>query len=807
MKPFKRATIHFFLAGFLTAPAVTAKEQPWLTSLISQLDDASPALTVLNRLPATAGERAKTQALAGRFRQQTFLKPNWVINKPEKREPDYHDQRAVDALQGKIWTMYGTEELGDRLPWYDPKKRVRTLARFPHFDYLAPAYFHTQDERYAQLMVRHMEDFLQEAPIEKAADVSVHDDYRSNPWNWVLLLWRIARWIDTLDFLQNSSSLSDATYLRILDHLWKEADWLVPRMNLGLHNGTIANARSILYAGLTFRDAKQSRFWEQEGLGTYKAFLSSYFYPGEVSIELTLGYSAAVLSQGLGVYEGLPAEQRRPIRPLLEDLVDGHFGLMKPDRSLPRYGDHGAYDIRPQLLEKAAVLFNRPDYQAVVDNTTHTISPLFLSWPRESNTEMLSGYYAMRDGWSKTAQYLSIDAGPFGTNHQHGDKLSITLSADGAEFIVDPGTSVYNSTKPGPRYDLRFGYLHNVMTIDGVDPNAGWDQHYQFDTRANRWITNPRYDFLSSVYDFRANNLDALAQRSVLYLRGEYWILFDDLMGNGKHEVESNFQFAIDTELELKQGEVYARAANGAQLNFSTWPPDLDRDVVVADTVFRRTTFPLRSPNIDHKKGGRGWVGTFGNHSPIDEHQSHPAPALLFSGSREFPMTFVHVLRPSQEKRLSPVSLELLKKSSKSHSFKITHLGIVGRVDYLQWKTGRPIPKGDMNYTPTGGTWIRTDNDHIEEIIVLNRQEVTWEQGVWRVEIAFSADVEGHFKREGGNWTFYLDEFHDSPVHITRFDLTADGELTRIRQVVDSDGSAVPLSAFEFKPGLRYVLR
>ena len=83
----------------------------------------------------------------------------------------------------------------------------------------------------------------------------------------------------------------------------------------------------------------------------------------------------------------------------------------------------------------------------------------------------------MRDGWEWDAQYLSMDAGPYGTNHQHADKLSITVSADGADFIVDPGTSIYKSTDPGIKYDLRFGFLHIVITIDGVDPNTGWDRH------------------------------------------------------------------------------------------------------------------------------------------------------------------------------------------------------------------------------------------------------------------------------------------------------------------------------------------
>ena len=244
----------------------------------------------------------------------------------------------------------------------------------------------------------------------------------------------------------------------------------------------------------------------------------------------------------------------------------------------------------------------------------------------------LSGYYAMRDGWSRAAQYLSMDAGPFGTNHQHGDKLSITLSADGAAFIVDPGTSIYRTTEARILYDLRPGFLHNSITVNGADPSTGYDQHYQFDRLENRWITNPVYDFLDGVYDYRPAMIDVMARRNILYLRGDYWLMLDEIYGRGTARIERTLQCAPGIDLTLLGGSALARARNGAILQIASAPDTLSTAIVRGDTLFPGSTFPLRyGKNTAWKLGGRGWVGSFGNHAP-DMSAVDAAPALLAGG-------------------------------------------------------------------------------------------------------------------------------------------------------------------------------
>ncbi|MCK5571425.1 MAG: heparinase II/III family protein, partial [Bacteroidetes bacterium] len=530
---------------------------------------------------------------------------------PEERNPSGSFADADDAVNHFITSQYGKEQFADTLPWFSKGKKVQTIARFPHFDYMAPAYFHTGNEKYARAMVRDMEDFLDHTPISSAAGVTIQTDPLIKPWNWVLQHWRILRWIDVLSFLKDSPSMPDTTYLKVVHHLWEEVEWLVPRMQLGLHNGTLGNIRAVMYAGMNFPESREGRQWLSTSMSLFRFFLDTYFYPGEVSVELTLGYSSAVLGHCLSIYEAIPNPAvKNSLAEPIQNLIDGHLGLMKPDRSLPRYGDHGDYDIRHTYLRKAAHLFVREDWLAIVEEEgLGEHGPQYRSYPVESRPYYLSGYYAMRDGWSRDAQYLSMDAGPYGTNHQHADKLSFTVTADGADFIVDPGTSIYTSTKTEPLYDLRFGFLHNVMTVNGIDPSKGYDQHYQFDVMDNRWVTNEVYDFLEGVYDFRSDGMEAMARRSVFYRRGEYWVLLDALYGIGTAHVESNLQFMIGNRLAIDRGVVTAEASNGATLCLASVPDGLEPSVVIGDTLFPGTRYPFRyPPNLGWTVGERGWV-------------------------------------------------------------------------------------------------------------------------------------------------------------------------------------------------------
>ncbi len=389
----------------------------------------------------------------------------------------------------------------------------------------------------------------------------------------------------------------------------------------------------------------------------------------------------------------------------------------------------------------------------------------------------------MRDRWDADAQYLSMDAGPFGTNHQHGDKLSITVSADGAPFIVDPGTSLYTSAEPGPRHDLRLGFLHNVITVNRIDPNTGWDRHYAFDVLENRWVTNRVYDFLEGTYEFRNNLLDAMWRRSVFFVKGDYWIVLDVLYGDGEHDVESNLQFWVGNEVNLAEaGRATATAPNGASLDMvQVFGDALKPEVLIGDDHFPGTTFLRQYPGfVDWLPGGRGWVGTFGNNTPLPPVRNYPAPALLKSGKVKLPFKTVTVLTPSIDKVPRQAEVKIIEESSRRIVLAIS--ANTGQWDTLTWELA-DWPDHDTKIADDSGWWVRQEGEQISRIIFLNRNEVSATVGNETLSIEFAGSFEGRIDRTATGWLITQDAYNPVPPELTKFVVSKNGRSTSYRLV------------------------
>lgn len=744
-------------------------ESDWLSLFLTQLDSESEVARNIAKLGPDPARETVIASAANHFRSRAPLTSLWVIPldaAASQQDFDYADK----AINHIITDRSGEFPLPDKLPWFDAPEKLITLSRFPHFDYLARSYRSTQDEKYAEAMVRDMLDFIDNVPLSRSSEYHVQYPANKNPWNWVLLQWRVKRWIDVLAHLRQSPSLTDEDYLRILQYTWNEVDWLVPNKNIGLHNGTLGNGSTILYASLHYPEAKSSTLWQNDATALLDAFLDMAFYPREFLIELTLGYSEGTLLMCSSMFEALPeSPAKERIKPKLESIFDAHIGMMKPDRSIPRYGDHGIYDIRERLLRKGDRLFQRPDLAIIAEQPEQKFrSDGRLSFPYESNPYYLSGYYAMRSGWDEDAQYLSMDAGPFGTNHHHGDKLSITLSADGAEFIVDPGTSLYTSAEAGPRYDLRYGFLHNVITIDGVDPNTGWDRHYGFDVLENRWVTNATYDFLEGTYEFRNNLLDAMWRRSVFFVKGDYWIMLDTIYGEGEHLVESNLQFMIGNDVEVAGNRATAEAAEGAALDLvQVFGDELESSVVIGDTLFPGTTYLTQYPTfVDWIPGGRGWVGMFGNETPLDPVKSYPAPALVKSGTIHLPFKMATVLTPSIDKSGRQATVRVINNDERRFTIEITTDS--NYVDLFSWQLA-DWPDRTKKIRDDSGWWARMTSDGVGRIIVMNEDSLMVTTDQESIALQFDGLFEGVVERTTSGWTITPDAYHAETPRLLSF--------------------------------------
>lgn len=249
---------------------------------------------------------------------------------------------------------------------------------------------------------------------------------------------------------------------------------------------------------------------------------------------------------------------RREVDQKIEGMLD-FLATLAQTGVAPRLGDDdGGRLFEPRrnqarhLLDPlaiGAVLFKRADWKAVAAGTSEETLWLlgtqglaqFDSLPCEphllrSAAFPESGIYVMADPALASAQ-LVIDAGPQGSlaaGHGHADALSLHLSAEGREFLLDPGSCCYVSAG-GSRDEFRGTAAHNTLQIGKTDqakPGTPFSWETMIDTVVESWITGTSFElFAGSHSGYARLPHPVIHRRWVFHLKSQFWLVRDVALG------------------------------------------------------------------------------------------------------------------------------------------------------------------------------------------------------------------------------------------------------------------------------------
>jgi hypothetical protein len=269
--------------------------------------------------------------------------------------------------------------------------------------------------------------------------------------------------------------------------------------------------------------------------------------------EASTHYHLLVLRTFVGVLENarrfaipLPPQYRERLARACDFAAHCH----RPDGNIPALSDSDTASYA-ELLRLAARLFHRPDWRYVATRGRRGMPPACTaaSFGR-------GGYYIQRSGWGSARtrfedeRYLIFDCGPLGDGgHGHYDMLNVEIAAGGAPLVVDPGRYTYLADEAAPqwRHWVKGTAAHNTVTVDGLDqvlyrPGRPRKPHPRATLRGRH--TSDALDLLwgeavSPCYD-------AVHQRRILFVAGEYWIIEDRLIGERPHRYDLRFHLTPD---------------------------------------------------------------------------------------------------------------------------------------------------------------------------------------------------------------------------------------------------------------------
>lgn len=455
-----------------------------------------------------------------------------------------------------------------KVPW--------ELSRCQHFAWLGQAYWFSRDEKYAQEFVQQVNSWLEATPWPLGV-------------NWTTTMEvaiRAVNWIWGFYFFRHSQAITQPFLEIFLMSLLQHGRHIINNLDkskVGSSNHYISDLAGLIYLGLLFPEFKEAKQWLKVGLNELWSEIRSQVCPDGVYYEFAISYHRLVAELCLSSFilcRHNNIAWPEPIVNRLERMLEFTLHYTKPDGTIPIIGDNDNgrlhrlavwddvqaerefYDHR-HLLAIGAVLFDREDMAvAVGDKWTEAIWLLgkeaidYRQQLKKAHTVSLSSrafpdgnMYIMRDN----DLYLIINVGGNGRNgignHSHNDCLSFELFAYGRTFIRDPGAYVYTSDYIA-RNRFRGTEYHNTIQVDGDEinrfvPDDLFRMQKDAHTRVIAWESSSAMDLLEAEHDgyARLSKPVSHSRRIRFDKQKKYWILEDQLRGEGEHLFEWRLHF------------------------------------------------------------------------------------------------------------------------------------------------------------------------------------------------------------------------------------------------------------------------
>lgn len=515
-------------------------------------------------------------------------------------------------------------KIGHPIPWRaDPlgaQEWTHFLNRHHFTRELVKAYVGTGAAHYAEALDGIVESWIRDNPVPVGSNGGAGPS-----WETLSAGWRLREWLWIAGIAWRSSSFRRRTQRAMLRSVWEHATSFMDHTGHP-NNWIIVESTALVLAGLCFPWFREARCWLEVGIGRLRKGIRTQFFDDGAHFELSPLYHAICLHALVEVSSAaeaaqvhLPHELRSPLEACAEYLSS----LCRPDFTWPSLNDSGGFtEDYCALMARMGEEFGRRDFTWVGSRgkSGEPSGQCSRAFPD-------AGIALMRSHQGPEANFLVFRAGPAGAAHVHDDVLSLDVTALGRPRLVDPGITSY---APGPLTDYyRSARSHNTILINGKGPvRAGMNYRERILPAGGRfsWLGQQDLEVAQGVYRGPWEGTSEMCSvcRSVIFVRGEYWVVSDTVESPSVQEMTACWQFCSGrVELEPATSAALFLDASGTGLKLV---PLLGTDNLQIETATGLMTPP------------RGWVAMKGS--------DFPALSLTYTCATRPAAHFVWLLLP-----------------------------------------------------------------------------------------------------------------------------------------------------------------
>lgn len=499
-----------------------------------------------------------------------------------------------------------------RVPYLDfaragDHKLIWELNRHQHLAVLAQAALLTGNQEFVAEIETQLSHWLRENPFQCGINwtSALEVAFRALSWLW------LDHWL--------GDRFSPAFYSRFRDSLYQHGCHLESNLSVYFSPNThlLGEAVALHALGCLFDGEARAHRWQHRGAAVTLQEMERQVRPDGSHFEQSTYYHVYALD--LFLFHALLNPEIPPAyRDKLRRMAEFLDACLPPSGNLPFLGDDDGgrmfhpYGPRPRFalgaLAAAAVYFQHPPWirsrEIIPEQALWWLGAKALDLPPQPLPQSQSRLFPDSGLAVLTAGgiHALCDAGPFGAlsaGHSHSDTLSLVISQDGEELLIDPGTCTYVSD-PALRAAFRGSSAHNTIRINGLDqatPRNSFAWLNPPHVQLLDWRTGPDRDFLDATCRYAGFT----HRRTVVFLKPDCIVVLDRIDGPpGEHEIEqfwhlpanphplSSQAFAIGTHASLLLSHSPQSAAGMRSRAFASREPSSVLSVKL------RTALPCR---------------------------------------------------------------------------------------------------------------------------------------------------------------------------------------------------------------------
>jgi len=480
--------------------------------------------------------------------------PKWMTVKIPK-ETEVLDAK-YDHILNDIFVVQNVSnqvpvlENGHRNWYYTGKNKDKEWAmisnRHHQLDTMRISYFKTGNPKYANYIDFFLRDFITASwPYPAKQEWGVL-------WRGLEISFRAKAWAKIFYQFRNTDYIRPATKLLILSSLPDHAHY-----NKNFHIG--GNWLAMEISGLAavagyFPEFKKSKEWMEYAKEKITWSSGNQTYPDGVQKELTSHYHKVALENFLefkAICEDVDIEIPKKLENVIKKMLQYTAKTIRPNGFRILNNDGDLADDRPFIIENAKK-YNIPELVYIATNGVEGIQPTtgpsyFYPW---------AGQLISRNGYKSDSHWSFFDIGPYGSTHQHKDKLHLSIHAYGRDFLVDCGRFSYSGVVADKfrKYALS-SYAHNTICIDG-NSQAEYEGITKKPLEQKNYKISEAFDYASSTMSTYENIKGNISHtRSLVYVKNKFWIVTDKVISDQERKIDVNWNWHPDCKV-LIEGKI-----------------------------------------------------------------------------------------------------------------------------------------------------------------------------------------------------------------------------------------------------------